>query len=72
MEFLHGISYQLESFVVREWGGVKYLSFGGESKVTQMKDIEFVKICNSEKTITDVAIMAVAQLECYKACLHEG
>ena len=51
---------------------VKYISFGGESKVTQIKDIEFVKICNTEKTITDVAIMAVAQLECYKACLHEG
>ena len=25
-----GASYRLESFVVREWGGVKYLSMGGE------------------------------------------
>ena len=56
-----GISYQLE--------GVKYLSFGGESKITPIDDIECVKICDNEKTIIDVAIMAVAQLECYKACL---
>ena len=33
-------------------------------------DIEFVKISNTEKTIQDVAIMAVAQLNCYKACLR--
>ena len=27
------------------------------------------KVSNSEKTIQDAAIMAVAQLNCYKACL---
>ena len=65
-----GISYKLESFIVKEWGGIKHLSFGGESKITSIDDIEFVKICNTDKKITDVAIMAVAQLECYKACLR--
>ena len=62
-----GASYRLESFVVREWGGVKYL---GQSKIVPIDDIDFVKISNDEKTIKDVQIMAVPQLACYKACLR--
>lgn len=65
-----GASYQLEGFVVKEWGGVKYLSFGGESKILPIDDIVFVKVSNTEKTIEDVQIMAVPQLHCYKACLR--
>ena len=65
-----GASYRLESFVVKEWGGVKYLSMGGESKILPIEEIEFVKISNDEKTIKDVQIMAVPQLACYKACLR--
>ena len=65
-----GASYRLESFVVKEWGGVKYLSMGGESKILPIEEIQFVKISNDEKTIKDVQIMAVPQLACYKACLR--
>ena len=65
-----GASYRLESFVVREWGGVKYLSMGGESKIVLIDDLEFVKISNDQKTIKDVKVMAVPELECFKACLR--
>lgn len=65
-----GQLYCLQGFVVKEFGGEKYLSMGSESKIEAIPDIEFVKISNTEKTIQDVAIMAVAQLNCYKACLR--
>jgi len=32
--------------------------------------VEALEISNTEKTIKDVAIMAVAQLNCYRACLR--
>ncbi len=57
-------------FIVKEWGGVKYLSMERESKILPIEDIEPVKISNDEKTIKDVQIMAVPQLACYKACLR--
>ena len=65
-----GASYRLECFVVRESGGAKYLSMGGESKVSLIDDIEFVKVSNDEKKMKDVKIMAVAELDCYKGCLR--
>ena len=36
-------SYKLENFVVREFGGTKYLSMGSESKVIPIEEIKDAK-----------------------------
>ena len=65
-----GESYCLEVFFVKEFGGEKYLSVGSESKIVSIENVEVLEISNTDKTIKDVAIMAVAQMNCYRACLR--
>ena len=67
-------SYKLENFVVREWGGTKYLSMGSKSKVIKIEDIEDSKIeANDDESVLHGAqIVAVSQLDNYKVCMRCG
>ena len=65
-----GVSYCLQSFVVKEFGGEKYLSMGVESKIIPIADMEVLKISSTEKTLKDVTIVSVPQNDCYRACLR--
>lgn len=64
------VSYTLENFTVREWGGAKYLSMDKESKVVQIADIEDVKVLEDDQMIQDARVVGVSQLDNYKACLR--
>ena len=64
---MEGLCYYLESFIVKEFGG---LSMGGESKIIPIADMEVLEIFNTEKTLKDVTIVSVPQNVCYRACLR--
>ena len=65
-----GQLYCLQAFFVKEFGGEEYLSVGSELKIVPIENVEVLEISNTDKTIKDVAIMSVAQLNCYRAYLR--
>lgn len=64
-------SYRLENFVVREWGGRKYLSIIDDSKIIQVDDIEdVIKALETEIILTDVKLVAASDIDNHKSCLR--
>ena len=56
-------SYKMENFVVREFGGTKYLSMGSESKVIPIEEIKDAKTVakDYESMLEGAQIVAVSQ-----------
>ena len=67
--------YRLENFVVREWGGTKYLAMYTDSQVTTVDMLDVVATSDptdDEKILQDAQIVAVTQLGRYRACMRCG
>ena len=75
MGILHDqTSYKMENFVVREFGGTKYLSMGSESKFIPIEEIKDAKSVakDYESMLEGAQIVAVSQFGSYKACMCCG
>jgi len=72
-ELRNNICYNLANFVVREWGGRKYLSIARDSTISCIGDIGDVNEGDENEEIHElknVQIVAVSQLDKYKACMR--
>ena len=75
MGILHDqTSYKMENFVVREFGGTKYLSMGSKSKFIAIEEIKDAKSIakDYESMLEGAQIVAVSQYSSYKACMCCG
>ena len=54
---------------MREWGGTKHLSIGSESTIDDVEDVK-TAAADDEIVLHEAQIVAVSQLDSFKACLH--
>ena len=69
-----GETYYLGNFVVREWGGGKYLAMYAESTIEKVDELRNVvnPSHDEEKILLDAQIVAVTHLTIQKTCIRCG